>query len=75
MTPTRGRRGLARFAGAAASCALALGAIVGVGGVSFADRAHAAGCGGFENPCSSETAQQFGYYRFHEDSRCFAKAL
>jgi hypothetical protein len=30
-------------------------------GLPFAPGALAASCGGFENPCSSETAQQFGY--------------
>ena len=49
--------GLARLAGAVATCALVL--IVGtliIGGTSAA-----ASCGGFESPCSQETEQQFGY--------------
>src|SRR5207244_5601978 len=45
-----------RIVAAAAAAALALAAI------AFAsERASAAGCGGFENPCSQETAQQFTY--------------
>src|SRR5438270_6765387 len=31
------------------------------GGALFAGGASATSCGGFENPCSQETAQQFGY--------------
>jgi Subtilase family len=49
------RAGFARLASAVAACALVL--IVGtliIGGTSAA-----ASCGGFENPCSAETAQQF----------------
>src|SRR5256884_3733612 len=40
----------------AAVCALG-----GAGAAALAGGASAAGCGGFENPCSHETAQQFTY--------------
>ena len=37
-------------------------ALGGIGGAALAGGASAAGCGGFENPCSQETAQQFVYH-------------
>jgi hypothetical protein len=36
-------------------------ALTGATGALFAAGASASGCGGFENPCSNETSQQFGY--------------
>jgi subtilase family protein len=53
----RGARRRARLAGAVATiaaCTLGVMGTVLAGGAS-------ASCGGFENPCSNETAQQFGY--------------
>ena len=48
---------MARRAAAVAACALA----VTVGFVAFGGASAAASCGGFENPCSAETSQQFTY--------------
>src|SRR6266576_3683773 len=42
--------------GGLAACALLL-----LVGTLFAGGARAAGCGGFENPCSPDSSQQFGY--------------
>src|SRR2546421_7480561 len=50
------RRGIHRAAASAVACLLVGSASVLIGG-----GASAAACGGFENPCSNETAQQFGY--------------
>jgi hypothetical protein len=44
------------LAGALAACAP-----LAVAGTLLAGGASAAACGGFENPCSNETSQQFGY--------------
>src|SRR5437899_3190794 len=47
-----------RIVAAAAAAVLAVAALT----IAFASEgASAAGCGGFENPCSQETAQQFTY--------------
>jgi Subtilase family len=46
---------------AATAAAVALCAIAGAAGSPFAGGASAAACGGFDNPCSHETSQQFGY--------------
>jgi len=51
---TRGR--LAGRSAAILACAF-----VALAGTQFAGGASAASCGGFENPCSQETSQQFGY--------------
>ena len=40
----------------------ALCTLGGFGGALLAGGASAASCGGFENPCSNETAQQFVYH-------------
>jgi hypothetical protein len=37
------------------------GLLATLGGTAFTGGVSAASCGGFENPCSQETAQQFGY--------------
>src|SRR5438067_3046393 len=50
------RRGIHRAAASAVACLLVGSASVLIGG-----GASAAACGGFENPCSNETAQQFTY--------------
>src|SRR5437764_9853065 len=50
------RRGIHRAAASAVACLLVASASVLIGG-----GASAAACGGFENPCSNETAQQFTY--------------
>ncbi|MEA2201647.1 MAG: cell wall-associated protease [Solirubrobacteraceae bacterium] len=50
-----------RRSGIAASAAVAASALLAATGTLFAGGASAAECGGFENPCSHETAQQFGY--------------
>lgn len=47
--------------GRAAVVAWAFLALAGSGGALFAGGASAASCGGFENPCSHETEQQFTY--------------
>src|SRR5438067_9917588 len=44
-----------------AIAATAAVAVAGGGGALFAGGARATPCGGYENPCSQETAQQFGY--------------
>ena len=49
-------RGVARFASAIAGCALVVAVMLVTGGATAA-----ASCGGFENPCSAETEQQFTY--------------
>jgi Subtilase family len=46
----------ARAVTATVACALAA-----VGGAPFAAGASSTSCGGFENPCSHDTSQQFGY--------------
>jgi hypothetical protein len=46
---------------ALAAVALASGALATVAGTFLAGGASAASCGGFESPCSHETAQQFTY--------------
>jgi hypothetical protein len=45
---------------AAMAAALLTMLLLAVSGMPSADDASAAGCGGFDNPCSQETAQQFG---------------
>jgi hypothetical protein len=54
LTAQGARRRLA-LSGALSACALLLA------GTLLAGGARAAGCGGFENPCSQDTSQQFGY--------------
>jgi hypothetical protein len=49
-------RGLGRLVAASMACALVVAITLVVGGASAA-----ATCGGFENPCSNETEQQFEY--------------
>src|SRR5436190_2409678 len=56
------RRGLRRAAATAVACLLAGGAGALIGG-----GASAAACGGFEDPCSNETAQQFTYGSVQRD--------
>jgi hypothetical protein len=51
-----GRRARLAVAGAIAACAP-----VAVASSLLAGGASAASCGGFENPCSNDTSQQFGY--------------
>ncbi len=50
-----------RVRSAARSAAVSACALVAVAGTQFVGGASAASCGGFENPCSQETSQQFGY--------------
>src|SRR6266436_1986613 len=56
LTAGRNRARLASATGALLACALLL-----LLGTVFAGAARAAGCGGFENPCSQDTSQQFTY--------------
>jgi Subtilase family len=50
-----------RARSAAAATAISACVLAGVAGTLFAGGASASSCGGFENPCSNDTAQQFAY--------------
>ncbi|MCW3069626.1 MAG: hypothetical protein JWL67_2251 [Solirubrobacterales bacterium] len=56
-----GKSGVARRWARATGAAILASFTLGGGGILLASSATAASCGGFENPCSQETSQQFGY--------------
>jgi hypothetical protein len=61
LTPRRSTTGNRSARLIAAGAAIAACVLLSVAGLAFVGGASAASCGGFENPCSQETSQQFGY--------------